>query len=310
VIVALAGGVGGAKLAEGLAQALPADELTVVVNTADDFTQLGLRISPDLDTVMYTLAGRANPTTGWGLAGETWSFMSAIERLGGPAWFRLGDQDLATHVQRTQALAAGMTLASVTAHLCRAFGVTHAVVPMTDDRVSTVVHTSEGALAFQDYFVRRRCEPVVRAIEYEGVSRAAPSPVLAGETVDAVVLCPSNPWLSIDPILALPGVRERLLRRHYPVIAVSPIIGGAAMKGPAAKIMRELGIEPSVGEIARHYADVIDGLVIDNVDAQSTPKLRELGCEALVTDVVMSDATTRARLAREVLAFAARLSRT
>ncbi len=308
MILALAGGVGGAKLASGLAQVLSPGELVVVVNTGDDFTHLGLRISPDLDTVMYSLAGRNNNETGWGLAGETWCVMTALERIGAQTWFRLGDQDLATHIERTRRLAQGETLSEVTAALCRAYGVRHSVVPMSDQPVQTMLHTDEGTLAFQHYFVRRRCEPRVLRVEFAGHGEAVPAPrfaaALGDDRLRAIVICPSNPYLSIQPILAVPGVRQAIAARRTPVIAVSPIVDGAAVKGPAAKIMRELGCEPSAAEIARLYRGIAHGMVIDESDNELSATIEAMGMRARVAATVMRSAADQARLAQEVVAFA------
>lgn len=306
-IVALAGGVGGAKLAHGLAQVLPPEALTVVVNTGDDFEHLGLHVSPDLDTVMYTLAGLANPETGWGQRNETWSFMDALGRLGGPTWFRLGDRDLATHVERTRRLRRGESLTHVTAALCAALGIHPLILPMSDDPVRTWLDTDEGELEFQEYFVRRRCEPRVRAVRFVGVEAARPTPaVLAAlNEASAVILCPSNPFLSLDPILNLPGLRERAARK--PLVAVSPIVGGQALKGPAAKLLAELGLDVSAVAVAEHYGDLLTGFVLDAVDAALHPALEARGLHVLVTDTVMHTDADRARLARETLDFAASL---
>lgn len=312
-VLALAGGVGGAKLARGLAMTLPPEALRVVVNTGDDFEHLGLHVSPDIDTVMYTLAGRNNLETGWGLAGETWAFMEALEALGGETWFKLGDQDLATHIERTRLLAEGQTLGAVTAALAARFGVTHAIVPMSDDPVATMLDTDQGRLAFQDYFVRRRAEPEVNGIDFAGIDAAAANPSfragLADDALTAIILCPSNPVLSILPILDLPDVRALVGRRRVPLVAVSPIIGGKAVKGPAAAVMRSLGHTPSAAGVAAFYRDLaLDGLVIDTVDADAAEAIRAAGTEVLVTDALMRDADDSARLATEVLAFAATLS--
>jgi LPPG:FO 2-phospho-L-lactate transferase len=308
VILALAGGVGGAKLANGLAQILSPDELIVVVNTGDDFSHLGLRISPDLDTVMYTLAGRNNDESGWGLAGETWHVMTALERVGAETWFRLGDQDLATHIERTRRLAEGETLSEVTAALCRAFNIRHCVVPMTDQPVQTIIHTDEGTLAFQHYFVRRRCEPRVLSVEFIGHRQAVPAQKFAAALGDnrlrAIIICPSNPYLSIQPILAVPGVRQAVGSRRIPVVAVSPIVDGAAVKGPAAKIMRELGYAPSAAEIARLYQGFAHGIMIDELDRNLSATIEAMGLRARVTATVMRGAADQARLAQEVVAFA------
>ncbi|MCC7361111.1 MAG: 2-phospho-L-lactate transferase [Anaerolineales bacterium] len=306
-VVALAGGVGGAKLAHGLAQALPAAALTVIVNTGDDFEHLGLPISPDLDTVMYTLAGLANPVTGWGQVGESWNFLAALQRLGGPAWFQLGDRDLATHLERRRRLAAGATLTQTTAALCRALGVGPAVLPMTDDPLRTLVQTDAGELEFQEYFVHRQCAPRVNGFRFAGAETAQPTPsVLAAlDAADLIVLCPSNPFVSLGPILLLPGVSTRLAAR--PTLAVSPIVGGKALKGPAAKMLDELGLDVSALAVARRYAEagVLRAFVLDHVDAALVPDVRALGLLTLVADTVMSTEADRARLAHEVLAFAA-----
>ncbi len=306
-VVALAGGVGGAKLAHGLAQIVPPEDLTIIVNTGDDFEHLGLHISPDLDTVMYTLAGIANPETGWGQAGETWNFLDAIGKLGGETWFRLGDRDLATHVERTRRLRAGESLTQVTAALCAALGVQPRLLPMTDDWVGTVVHTDEGRLEFQRYFVYRRCEPRVHSIEYEGLENAQPtSEVLTAlESADAIIFCPSNPFLSLDPILGLPGVRDRVEAKG--AIAVSPIVGGQAIKGPAAKMLAELGLDVTAASVAAHYAGLLSGFVLDHVDAPLKAKIEADGSPVYVTDTLMRSTADRARLARDVLTFAANL---
>ncbi len=314
MVLALAGGVGGAKLARGLAFKLAPETLTVAVNTGDDFAHFGLHVSPDLDTVMYTLAGRDNPQTGWGLAGETWRFMEALEALGSETWFRLGDQDLATHVERTRLLAQGMSLSAVTEALTARFGVRHAIVPMSDDPVRTMLDTDQGRLEFQDYFVRRRAAPVVSGIDFAGLDGARPSAAfaaaLADDTLAAIILCPSNPILSIQPILDIPGVRASIAERRAPLVAVSPIIGGKAVKGPAAAVMRSLGHEPSAAGVAGFYRDLaLDGLVIDNTDTEAAQTIEAAGTVVLVTDVMMRDAQDSARLAGEVLSFATDLAR-
>jgi len=306
-VLALSGGIGGAKLVLGLEGVLPAGDLTVVVNTGDDFEHLGLAISPDIDTTLYTLAGLANPELGWGRADESWGCMQELERLGAESWFRLGDRDLAIHIERTRRLADGEPLADIVADFARRLSVASRVLPMSNDRVRTMVDTDEGTLAFQHYFVRRRCEPAVRAIRYEGAAQARPatdvSALLAGE---AVIICPSNPYLSIDPILAIPGWRSALKARATPIVAVSPLIGGAAVKGPTAKIMRELSIEVSPLAIARHYQGLIDGFVLDAVDATLAARF---DVPVLVTNTLMRTVDDKKRLAREVLEFAATLRR-
>lgn len=305
-VLALAGGVGGAKLAGGLAAVLPPGSLTIVVNTGDDFTHLGLHISPDLDSVTYTLAGRNDPVRGWGLVDESWNAMAALARLGGPDWFSLGDRDLATHLLRTLALRE-RTLSQVTAELAQRFGIAHRIVPMSDQPVRSIVRTDEGELSFQHYFVRRRCEPRFVGIGFEGIetARAAPgfSAALDDPDLAAIVLCPSNPILSLRPILSLPGIAERLGRRRVPLVAVSPFVGGDAVKGPAAKMLRELGLQPTPeGLLACYEEGLIDALVVDRADAGFAA--RDDSIAVLATDTLMRDAGDRSRLAREVLAFA------
>jgi len=304
-VVALAGGVGGAKLVDGLAALLPPEDLTVVVNTGDDFQHLGLSICPDLDTVTYTLAGLANSRTGWGRRDESWSFLEALGRLGGPTWFRLGDRDLALHVQRTRRLAEGRPLSQVTSEVCAALGVRVRVLPMSDQPVSTRVLTEEGELTFQEYFVARACEPRVSGFRLEGLeaAQAAPGVLQALRDAAAVILCPSNPWVSLDPILALPGVRPSLALKV--AVGVSPIVGGQAVKGPAAKMFRELGIEPSALAVAQHYRGLLAGLVIDRQDHLHTPAIRELGLQVWEEQTIMRNPRDRRRLARFVLECAA-----
>lgn len=306
-VVALAGGVGGAKLADGLAQVLPAADLTVIVNTGDDFEHYGLTVCPDLDTVCYTLAGLANPETGWGRVGETWAAMENAVRLGGPSWFRLGDQDLGTHLERTRRLTAGEPLSAVTAAFCSAWGIGPRVLPMSDQPVRTMVSTDEGELAFQHYFVQRACEPKVKSFRFAGVESAQPAlgTAEAIEQADLVVINPSNPWVSIAPILAIPQLRAAIAGKR--VVAVSPIIGGKAVKGPAAKMFGELGIEPSALAVAQYYGALLDGFVLDSIDAAQEAAVRELGIMPLVTATLMQDRAHRARLAQEVLDFGASL---
>jgi LPPG:FO 2-phospho-L-lactate transferase len=308
-VLALAGGVGGAKLVAGLADLL-GERLTVLVNTGDDFEHLGLHISPDLDTVMYTLAGLANPETGWGLASESWTFMDQLARIDGPTWFRLGDRDLATHAVRTARLARGATLTAITADLCRALGVRARMLPMTDDRLRTTVHSGGEALPFQDYFVRLQCAVPVSKLSYEGAAQARFNPEIEAldEPPRAIILCPSNPYLSIDPILALPGLRDWLRGRGVPVVAVSPIVAGAAIKGPAAKIMRELGLQPSAVTVAKHYRGLIDGFVIDTADAGDAEAIARLGIEVHSAQTIMRTPQDRVMLARDCLAFAESLA--
>src|SRR5712671_4769394 len=266
-VLALSGGVGGAKLALGLCRILPPDTLTVITNTGDDFAHLGLQISPDLDTLIYTLSGNDNSELGWGRRGETWNFMAALEALGGESWFRLGDGDLATHVERTRRLKAGESLSATINDFRRRLGIAARLLPMSDHRVRTRLHTNEGWLDFQDYFVRLRCAPVIDRFEFAGAGDARPLPgflaALADPQLRAIVICPSNPFISIDPILAVPGVRAALRDCRAPVIAVSPIIGGKAVKGPTAKMMAELGLPVDAAAVARHYGDILDVYVAD-----------------------------------------------
>lgn len=302
-VVALAGGVGGAKLAHGLAQILAPEDLTVIVNTGDDFGHLGLAISPDLDTVMYTLAGLANPETGWGRVDETWNFLGALQRLEGETWFRLGDRDLATHIERSRRLWAGQRLTEVTAALCTSLGVRARLLPMTDHVVRTIVQTDEGDLEFQRYFVQRRCEPRITGFRIAGLNGALPTQAVESALTEAdlIVFCPSNPFVSLDPILGLRGVRERILQRG--AIAVSPIVGGQALKGPAAKMFTELGFEPSPLAVAQHYAGLLHSFVLDTVDAPLALALNASGLRVLTTNTVMKNEADRRQLATEILAF-------
>ena len=304
-VCALAGGVGGAKLAAGLRDELPPGDLSVVVNTADDFDLWGLHICPDLDTVMYTLAGISNPETGWGIAGETFESLRMLGRYGEDTWFKLGDRDLATHILRTARLRSGETLTRVTAELSRALGIRSSVLPMSDDPVSTVLETPDGRLEFQEYFVRRRQEDEVLGVELRGVEEAAPTEavlaVISG--ADAIVICPSNPVVSVGPILALPGVREALARSAAPRVAVSPIVGGRALKGPADRMMLSLGHEVSATGVARMYAGLVDGMVVDTIDEGERESIEAFGMRVLATGSVMRDAADRARLASETLEF-------
>jgi LPPG:FO 2-phospho-L-lactate transferase len=298
-IVAFAGGVGGAKFAHGLAQVLRPQDLTVIVNTGDDFEHYGLYICPDLDTVCYTLASMANPETGWGRLDETWNAIQSASQLGGPGWFQLGDRDLGTHLERTRRLNNGQSLTQVTRDFCRAWGIQPAILPMSDQPVRTIVETGEGDLAFQEYFVHRRCEPRVTGFRFAGIDTAEPAPGAreAIEAADAVILCPSNPWVSIDPVLKIVNPIER------PVIAVSPIIGGQTVKGPAAKMYRELGIEPSALAVARHYCDLLTGFVLDTLDRELEGEIRSLNMRTLVTNTLMKSHDDRKQLAFDVLEF-------
>ena len=307
-MIALCGGVGGAKLAFGLTRILAPEDLTIVVNTGDDFVHLGLHVSPDIDTVAYTLSDLGDRERGWGLAGETWQFMDQLKRLGGEGWFNLGDRDLAMHVERTRRLAAGETLSEVTAALAGALGIRHPVVPMSDDPVRTIVQTADGELGFQRYFVGEQCRPVVTGVRFEGAAAAEPSPglraLLARRDITAVIVCPSNPYLSIDPILAVPGVRAGLEALDAPIVAVSPIVGGRAIKGPAAKLMLELGVTPGALAIVEHYNGLLSGLVVDRQDVAEAEALETLGLPTLATPSVMASDEDRIRLAGQTLAFA------
>ena len=300
-IVALAGGVGGAKLVDGLAQLLIPGDLTIIVNTADDFEHLGLYICPDVDTICYTLAGLANPETGWGRLGETFQALENIHNLGGPDWFHIGDKDLATHLERTRRLQAGQLLSRITRDFCQAWGVRHTVLPMSDQLVRTMVSTEEfGEMAFQEYFVHLNCKPKVNGFRFEGVDTAQPAPQVleAIQNADAVVFCPSNPWVSIDPVLAVKGLRPAIALKT--VVAVSPIIGGQTVKGPAAKMFTELGIQPSAMSVARHYGDLLTGYVVDIIDADLASDIM-IPCN--ITQTLMKNRDDRRHLAQDVLNF-------
>ncbi|MSP78675.1 MAG: 2-phospho-L-lactate transferase [Dehalococcoidia bacterium] len=305
-VLALAGGVGGAKLVWGLAQILTPDNLTVVVNTGDDDEFHGLHVSPDLDTVMYTLAGMANPETGWGLVGETFQALAALQKLGAPTWFNLGDRDLATHIRRTELLRKGSTLSHVTEQLCQHLGVRCRVAPMTDARVRTTVTTDQGVMPFQEYFVKHRCEPQVKDLVFKGADWALPSPGFdkALREADAIVFCPSNPFVSIGPIMALQGVRQRIELFKGPRITISPIIGGEAVKGPAAKMFRELGEEPSSLAVARRMSGLCTHFVLDNVDAALVPQVVKLGMQVEATNTFMTTPEDKIRLAMFVCGLA------
>lgn len=304
-ITALAGGVGGAKLTNGLVQALEnPGNLTVIVNTGDDFTPLGMKICPDLDTVCYTLADLANPVTGWGRRDETWEFMQDVKERGLPDWFNIGDKDRQTHLERTKRLEEGQTLTQITQFFCQQWGIQANVLPMSDDPVPTIVDTVEyGEIGFQEYFVYHRCSPRVKGFVFQGHQQATINPEVLESIAkaDLLVFCPSNPWVSIDPILSLPGMRQAVADRK--AIAVSPIIGGKAVKGPAAKMFAELGIEPSALNVARHYQDLLCGFVLDETDRELTGDIEALGLPCRVTDTLMTDTTRQAALAQEVIDF-------
>lgn len=308
-VLALSGGVGGAKLALGLRNIVPAGKLTVVANTGDDFEHLGLHVSPDVDTLLYTLAGLDNSETGWGRRGETWTFMKALAALGGETWFRLGDGDLAIHVERTRRLRAGEPLSHIIRDFADRLGVGAAIVPMTDDRVRTRVRSSDGWLDFQRYFVEQQCRPEVTEFLYDGAAAARPHPdfvgAIANPELRAIVICPSNPFISIEPILALPGVREALCACTAPVVAVAPIIGGEAVKGPTAKMLRELGLKVGAGTVAERYGDLLDGYIVDDRDAALVAKLP---VPAVATNALMVSLADREQLAKMTLAWADELS--
>lgn len=307
-VVAICGGVGGAKLALGL-QHLLGERLSIVVNVADDFEHMGLRICPDLDTVLYTLGGLSDEARGWGRADETWQFMAATKQLGGEDWFALGDRDLALHVHRTQRLAAGAPLTAVIAEIAGRLGIQPRILPVTDDDIRTKVETDIGMLDFQRYFVEHRCGPAVRRISFQGADRArlgaGVRDALSSDRLGAIVVCPSNPYLSIDPILAVPGLRQAMKNSGAPIVAVSPIISGRAIKGPTVKIMQELDIETSSKAIAAHYAPLIDGLVVDSADGEA---MTGIATNIHIAPTLMTDLASRIALARQTLAFAARLA--
>ena len=288
-VLALAGGVGGAKLATGLAKVLSPEELTIVVNTGDDEVFHGLHVCPDLDTMMYALAGLTNQVSGWGIAGDTFNSLEMLGRYGGPAWFNLGDKDLATHIRRTELLRQGWTLSEATHELCRRLGVGHRVVPMSDDRFRTIVETEEGDLTFQAYFVKRQCQPVAKGVHFEDEdnARASPGFLTALEGATSIILCPSNPFLSIAPILAVPGVKERIASFSGTRVAVSPIVGGEAVRGPAAQLLGELGHQVSCVGVATQYTGICDIFLIDEVDRCHAGAIRDLGMRVEVAPTIM-----------------------
>ena len=303
-VVALAGGVGGAKLATGLQQILPSGALTVIVNTGDDFEHWGLTVCPDLDTVMYNLAGVQNPETGWGRSGESWDVFDKVAQLGGPDWFRIGDKDLATHLERTRRLDSGEPLSEIVRNFCSSWEIQPTIIPMTDQVVSTIVNTLEmGELSFQEYFVHQHCEPTVKGFRFSGIEVARPVKRALESIAEAtaIILCPSNPWVSIDPILEIPGIRHAI--KNKKVIAISPIIDGKTVKGPAAKMFTELGIEPSSFAVAKHYQGTISGFILDSQDAFLEKNIRAMGIETLVANTLMKSSSDRFQLAQDVLNF-------
>lgn len=305
-VVVLTGGVGGAKLVRGLALAMPPRDVTAIINTGDDFRHLGLWISPDIDTLLYTLSEKADPAKGWGRADESWSFMAAARSLGMEQWFQLGDGDLALHVDRTARLAAGESLSAITRRHAAAWGVEVEMLPMSDDAVATHVSTSDGELGFQDYFVRQQCRPPVRSIRFEGAASARPGPSVLKRILDpglrAILIAPSNPYLSIDPILSVPGVRQALRNAAAPVVAVSPLVGGKAVKGPTDKIMAELGIAVGAQSIALHYQDFVDAMLIDRRDPPG-----DVAMPFAQEDTLMQSDADRARVALAALGLAQRI---
>jgi LPPG:FO 2-phospho-L-lactate transferase len=303
-IVAFAGGVGGAKLADGLAGCLLPENLTIIVNTGDDFEHWGLNICPDIDTVSYTLAGLANSETGWGRSGESWEVFDNVAKVGGADWFRIGDKDLATHLERTRRLKSGQPLSQIVKDFCQAWKIAPTILPMSDDPVATVVDTVEqGELSFQEYFVHQRCQPTVKGFRFDGIEKANPTngAIDAIKQADAVIFCPSNPWVSIDPILNITGIRSAL--KHKQVVAISPIIGGQTVKGPAAKMFSELGIEPSSFAVAKHYQDILTGFVLDLQDVAYSESIQKLNMSTLAVNTIMGSRIDRLTLAQDVLNF-------
>ena len=305
--LALSGGIGGAKLALGLEHIFKSTKLMIAGNTGDDFEHFGLNISPDLDTLLYTLSGKSDLERGWGLANETWSFMKAMKEIGGETWFQLGDRDLAIHVERTRRLKEGERLSLITSSFCRKFGVKSHIVPATDDSLKTLVKTPKGILSFQHYFVRDQCRPKILGLKYEGSENAQPCPALEealeSSLLETVVVCPSKPFLSIDPILAVKGVREKLKKSRARVIAVSPIVGGDAVKGPTANNLRDLGFSVSAYSIAKYYSDFIDGFMLDKGDDNEISRIESLGIQVGLADTVMTDLQSKIKLAEDVLRF-------
>lgn len=304
----ITGGVGGAKLALGLSRLLAPEEISFAVNTGDDFEHLGLHISPDIDTLTYTLAGLSNTELGWGRAGETWQFIETLGELGGDNWFRLGDKDMALHIRRRSLLAAGHNLTDSTATLSKSLGIEHAILPMTNDPVRTIVHTQSGeALPFQHYFVRERCAPAVSHFEFAGIANASPNPLIMQtlERCRGIIICPSNPYVSVDPLLSLPGMRQAIKASGVPVIAVSPIVSGIAIKGPAAKMMEELAVPNTAVSVAEHYGDLLTGFVLDEQDAELAA---DIDVPTLCVQSVMRTLDDRVQLAHSVLDFTAQLS--
>lgn len=307
-VLAITGGVGGAKLASGLARELQQEQIVFLVNTGDDFQHFGLHISPDLDTLCYTLANRACPTKGWGQRNESWTFMETIGEFGGPSWFQLGDKDLAVHAYRTHLLCQGHSLTTVTQTIVQALGIEHVVLPASDDPISTIVESDDGELSFQHYFVKYQCRPQVLGIRYVGADTARLNAHLDLDTISLVVICPSNPYLSIDPILAIPALRNFLTNSNVPVVAVSPIVQGQALKGPTAKIMAELGQNIGNYTIAQHYSSWLTGLIVDHKDASSCQDIEATGIQCIARNTVMNSVQSRVKLAQDTLEFGTTLT--
>lgn len=299
-ILAITGGVGGAKLALGLSKILNPDELLFLVNTGDDFQHLGLEISPDLDSLLYALSGKNNPELGWGRANETWACISELEELGADSWFRLGDRDLALHLVRTQMLNQGATLQNVADRLSESLGIDHRIAPMSNDKISTTVNTPNGKLAFQEYFVREQCEPAVIDFDFEGIEKSTPNPVVMSwlDECDGIIICPSNPYVSVDTILSVPKYRDAF--QSKPVIAVSPIVGGLAIKGPAAKMMTELGVPPTPIAVAKHYGSLLSGFVLDQTDHEQA---KDIPIPSIVAQTIMLTLQDRIGLAEQCVRF-------
>ena len=309
-VLAITGGVGGAKLALGLASILGPEELEFVVNTGDDFEHFGLHISPDVDTLLYTLADLASQDHGWGRSDESWNCLESIRMLNGETWFQLGDKDLGLHLTRTQMLRNNHSLTDVVQHISNCLGISHRIYPMSDSPVRTIVETTTGELEFQQYFVRERCEPIVTGFRFEGIETARPVAQLLDQKFESVIICPSNPFVSVDPILAVPGMRQFLLSLDVPIVAVSPIVQGQALKGPTVKMMSELNFEQSNSQIGRHYQDLISGLIIDQLDEDSESSIRALGMEVKVDHTVMKSLDDKTSLARSAVDFASTLIKT
>ena len=306
--IAVSGGVGGAKLALGLERIIQSEDLMVIGNVGDDFRHFGLHISPDIDTLLYTLSGKSDIEKGWGLANETWEFMSAMKELGGDTWFQLGDRDLATHVERTRRLQHGESLSEITDYLRRTFGIGATIIPATDDQLRTIVETDIGVLNFQEYFVRERCNPRIQNLHFQGSESAYPqkelTKALGSTELQSIIFCPSNPLLSIDPILSIQGLKKAFADSGAKIVAVTPIVGGAAIKGPAAKNLRELGYPVSATTVAKHYQGLIHGFVLDKRDREETKQIEKLGIAVLVAETIMNDLETKIQLAEKTLQFA------